>query len=208
MVLVGTAGAGAADQGAAHLAVSRHIPAHAPTGGRVQQSTPARTQRQGQCASAHLHNSAPCRMAQTHIQLTGTGLHIIRTQQSTAQRKRYRTPHIGEQGSTEKRLRTLTHAADAACTGKRRRPGKVAQRPKLHPGGAKRKHSSTHGKQRANGGLKRKSAAGMTQMLSATPAHCHGSSANCDAHSAGGSMRVGNATPVKVLRTTVMRPVG
>ena len=73
------------------------------------------------------------------------------------------------------------------------------------PGGAKRKHNSTQGKQRANGGMKRKSTAGFVQMLSAIPAHCHSSSANCDTHSAGGSMRVGDATSIEVLRMTVMQ---
>ena len=206
LVLAGTAGA-AADGMEAQLAFSRHIPAHALAGGRLQQVEPASAKRQDPCASAHQRNLAPRCLAQTHIKLTGTGLALDKTRHSQVLRKRRRTTQAGAQRSAEKRLRTLTHAADGSCTGKRRRPDKVVHHPHVPPGGEKRKHGNQQGRQSATGKAKRKSATGFTQMLSATQARCDSSSTHGDAHSEGGSMRIGSATAVEILSTTVMRPV-
>ena len=63
LVLAGTAGA-AADGMEAQLAFSRHTPAHALAGGRLQHVEPASAKRQDPCASAHQRNLAPRCLAQ------------------------------------------------------------------------------------------------------------------------------------------------
>ena len=189
------------------LAFSRHIPAHTPTGApNINGKTAMAKRGVSGNASPLLHTSAPKCMAQMRIAPSSSGLGIAKMQDGAMRKKRRGRPAARADRDTAKRLRTHTHQADASCTGKRKALEKAKPQAHSSSGVMKRKHEA-RGRQSCKSGQKRKSAAGTEHMQSVAHAHCHGSSTNCDTHSAGSSMRVGHEAAVDVLSTTTMRPV-
>ena len=188
---------------AAVLTVTSHIPAHA----LVHCADTGAGRRGAEQSSKPRGKPAERKHVQLKLTAGGGAVQMVRPQSVRCGKKRQRAGAVTCVDGTGKKLRTLLYEPAVGKVRKRGTQALLPPRGLGESGGTKRKGRNKVALCADRNRMKRKSAAGFQSMQAARLAHCQSGDTNCVTHSAGGSLRVGDANSKANLSKTTMRPV-